>query len=200
MGDAMSGPKKFVFCEGKDDVAVIRSLAKNVGLVVTIEDYGGRNKLTNFLQGLSKRPEFAQEQVAAIAILRDADDDAVAAFASVRDTLRQNGFEAPDANENFKVSTLRVGVFIVGVNGKGMIEDLCLKSVADRPEFACVDTYFGCVAQHSKRKEFHSKARFRVWMASQDDYKYDAGKAAEEGYWPWENPGFDGLKNFLRAL
>ena len=197
----MSGPKKFVFCEGKDDVAVVRGLAEHLKLEVVVGEYQGRDNLANFLHALAKRPEFVQQQpVLSMAILRDADDDAVAAFASVRDTLRQNGFEAPDANENFRESTPRVGVFIVGVNGKGMIEDLCLKSVADRPEFACVGTYFGCIAQHSTRKEFHSKARFRVWMASQDDYKYDAGKAAEEGYWPWENPAFDALKTFLRAL
>jgi hypothetical protein len=200
MGDAMSGGKKFVFCEGKDDELVIRSLTKELGLAITVEPYGGKDHVTNFLQGLSKRPEFAQQQVAAFAILRDADEDLNAAFASVRDTLRQNNFAAPDANEKFSVSTPRVGIFIVGVDGKGMIEDLCLKSVADRPEFACVGEYFRCIAQHSTRKEFKSKARVRVWMASHTDWEYHVGKAAEEGYWPWENPAFDTLKEFLRAL
>jgi hypothetical protein len=200
MGDAMSGGKKFVFCEGKGDELVIRSLAKEMGLAVTVEQYGGKDNLANFLQSLSKRPEFAQQQVAAMAILRDADEDSAAAFASVRDILRHNHFEAPDANENFKESTPRVGVFIIGVGGKGMMEDLCLRSVADRPEFACVDEYFRCIAQHSARKEFKSKARVRVWMASHADWEYHLGKAAEEGYWPWESPAFEALKNFLRAL
>ena len=45
-----------------------------------------------------------------------------------------------------------------------------------------------------------SKAKVRVWMASHVDWEYHVGKAAEEGYWPWANPAFDALKNFLRAL
>jgi hypothetical protein len=135
-----------------------------------------------------------------MAILRDADKNLAGAFASVRDTLRQNNFAAPDANENFKESSPRVGIFIVGVDGQGMIEDLCLKSVASEPGFHCVDEYFRCIAKHSSRKEFKSKAKVRVWMASHEDYDYRVGLAAEKSYWPWDNPAFDSLKNFLRAL
>jgi hypothetical protein len=196
----MSGAKKFVFCEGPGDAMVIRSLARDLGLDFSVEKYGGKGNLANFLQELSRRPEFAQQQVAAMAILRDADEDSAAAFASVRDTLRQNNFDAPDANEAFTESSPRVGIFIMGVDGKGMIEDLCLKSVADQPEFHCVDDYFRCIARHSARQEFKSKAKVRVWMASHVDWEYHVGKAAEEGYWPWANPAFDGLKNFLRTL
>jgi len=196
----MNGDRKFVFCEGKDDAAVIRSLAEALGLAVHIEHYGGKNNLANFLHGLAKRPEFAQNRVAAMAILRDADEGSDAAFASVRDALRQSEFAAPEISGTFMESNPRIGVFIVGVEGKGMIEDLCLQSVADQPEFACVADYFRCIAQHSTRKDFKSKARVRVWMASHTDWEYHAGKAAEAGYWPWESPAFDALKNFLRAL
>ena len=79
-----------------------------------------------------------------------------------------------------------------------MIEDLCLLSVSNRPEFPCVDEYFQCIAQRSGRQGFSSKARVRVWMASHVDYEYYVGKAAEKGYWPWESPVFDSLKEFLR--
>ena len=79
-----------------------------------------------------------------------------------------------------------------------MIEDLCLLSVSNRPEFPCVDDYFQCIAQRSGRQGFSSKARVRVWMASHVDYEYYVGKAAEKGYWPWESPVFDSLKEFLR--
>lgn len=191
---------KFVFCEGKDDVAVLRSLALHLKLEVQVEEYGGKSNLANFLRTLPARPEFARQQVKAMAILRDADADAAATFTSVRDTLRQNNFEAPAADGTFTESALRVGVFIVGVNGQGMIEDLCLNSVADQPEFSCIGDYFTCIAKKSARSNFSSKARVRVWMASHVDYEYHVGKAAEEGYWPWESPAFDTLKNFLQAL
>jgi hypothetical protein len=196
MGDAM----KFVFCEGKDDVAVVRGLASHLKLDIQVEEYGGKNNLPLFLGSLQKRPEFAQQKVDAMAILRDANGDSTASFASVRDALQRNGFPQPKTDATFSDSALRVGVFIVGVNGRGMIEDVCLNSVSDRPEFSCVDDYFVCIAQKSSRSNFSSKAKVRVWMASQVDYEYYVGEAAEGGYWPWENPAFDPLKNFLKAL
>jgi hypothetical protein len=196
MGDAM----KFVFCEGKDDVAVVRGLASHLKLEIDVEEYGGKSNLANFLFTLPKRPEFSQQQVTAMAVLRDADSDAGAAFQSVRAALMQNNFAAPDGDGVFQEAAMRVGVFIVGVNGRGMIEDLCLHSVADQPEFPCIDGYFACIATKSARSKFSSKAKVRVWMASHVDYEYHVGKAAAGGYWPWESPAFDSLKNFLKAL
>jgi hypothetical protein len=196
MGDAM----KFVFCEGKSDQLVIQSLAENLGLDFRVEWTGGKDNLSNFLESLSKRPEFAQQEVTAFGILRDANGDSNAAFASVRSALQQNNFLPPDADGAFSNSMPRIGTCIVGINGKGMIEDVCLQSVSGQPEFSCVDAYFNCIAQKSSRAKFSSKARVRVWMASQVDYEYHVGKAAEEGYWPWENPAFDPIKTFLKAL
>lgn len=196
----MSNLKKFVFCEGKDDVAVVRGLAKHLGLNLEVEEYGGKNNVSILLKGLRTRPEFVQRRIESMAILRDADTNATATFTSVRDSLIQNNFEAPDAAGAFTQSSPRVGVFVVGVAGHGMIEDLCLGSVADQPEFACIDDYFACITQKSGRANFSSKAKVRVWMASHVDYEYHVGKAAEEGYWPWESPAFNSLKDFLKAL
>lgn len=191
---------KFVFCEGKDDVAVVRGLAAHLQLDLQVEEYRGKNNLSLFLNSLQKRPEFARQKVDGLAILRDANGDAKASFASVRDALQLNGFSSPNADATFSEAALRVGIFIVGVSGRGMIEDLCLQSVAAQPEFSCVDAYFNCITEKSGRRDFSSKAKVRVWMASHTDYDYRVGKAAEEGYWPWDTPAFDPLKNFLKAL
>src|SRR5438094_453592 len=83
---------------------------------------------------------------------------------------------------------------------KGLVEDLCLSSVSDRPEFPCVDDYFRCITERCARKEFSSKAKVRVWMSSHEDYDLRVGKAAEKGYWPWESAVFDPLKEFLKGL
>ena len=40
---------KFVFCEGKDDVAVLRGLAKHLGLDLCVEEFGGKNNLSILL-------------------------------------------------------------------------------------------------------------------------------------------------------
>jgi hypothetical protein len=191
---------KFLFCEGKNDQAVIQSLAKHLALDIRVEWTGGKNNLSNFLSVLSKRPEFAQQQVTAMGIFRDANGDSAAAFTSVHDALQRNNFVPPNTDGTYSDAPLRVGICIVGVNGQGMIEDVCLKSVSDQPEFSCVDDYFNCIEKKSSRSKFLSKAKVRVWMASQVDYEYHVGKAAEEGYWPWENPAFGSITNFLKVL
>jgi hypothetical protein len=193
---------KFVFCEGGDDLAVITGVAGSIGLTgLHIEPFLGKNKLRNFLKDVQTRPEFAQNRVEAVGIVRDADEDGSVALQSGRDALISNGFKAPDQNGGFAANGIKIGVLIVGPkNGKGMVEDLCLDSVSDRPEFPCVEDYFRCIAEKSARKNFSSKAKVRVWMASQVDHEFYVGKAAEKGYWPWESSSFDSMKQFLRQL
>jgi Protein of unknown function (DUF3226) len=193
---------KFVFCEGGDDLAVISGVAVSLGLAdLQIEKFLGKNKLRQFLKDLQTRPEFAANMVQAIGIVRDADQDGDAAFQCVRDALSANGFNAPEENGGFAENGIKTGVLIVGPKGgKGMVEDLCLDSVCHHPEFSCMEDYFQCITQKSGRKDFSSKARVRVWMASQVDFELYVGKAAEKGYWPWEDPVFDTMKEFLRRL
>jgi hypothetical protein len=201
MGNAMKG-LKFAFCEGGDDQAVISGVAEAIGLSdLRIEPFLGKSNLRAFLRHVQTRPEFAQNQVASVAVVRDADDDGTASFRSVRDALLANGFKAPEANGAVVANGVKVGILIIGPNsGKGMLEDLCLKSVSDRAEFGCVDDYFRCITEKCGRIGFSAKAKVRVWMASQADYDYRVGKAAEHGYWPWANPAFQELREFLRQL
>jgi hypothetical protein len=197
----MSG-LKFVFCEGGDDLAIATGVADSIGLTgIRVERFLGKDKLRSFLKDVQTRPDFARNNVEAIGIIRDADEDGNAAFQSVCDALRENSFKAPNTNGGFTANGIKVGVLIVGPKGgKGMVEDLCLNSVSDRPEFSCVDDYFRCITQKCDRRDFSSKAKVRVWMASHVDYDLRVGKAAEKGYWPWESPVFDPVKAFLRQL
>lgn len=199
----MNGQVKFVFCEGGDDLAVVKGVSQSIGLSdLRIEAFLGKDKLRDFLAEVQKRPEFVQEKVAAIAVVRDADHDENAAFTSVRDSLQASGFNpCPDRNGGIAGTERKIGILVIGANeGQGTIEDLCLKSVSDRPEFPCVENYFRCITEKSGRSPISPKARIRVWMASHVDYELYVGKAAEAGYWPWENPVFERLKTFLRAL
>jgi hypothetical protein len=193
---------KFVFCEGGDDLAIIKGLASSIGLnELSIEPFLGKARLRDFLRDVQKRPEFTTNMVTAVGIVRDADEDGDAAFQSVRDSLLANGFSAPNQSGEFASNGIKTGVLIVGPKeGKGMVEDLCLDSVSQCPEFPCVSHYFECIAQKSGRTSFSSKARIRVWMASQKDFDIYVGKAAEKGYWPWENAVFDPMRKFLQQL
>jgi hypothetical protein len=194
-------PEKFVFCEGLDDVAVVKGLAAQARIDgLRVEPYQGKDQLRDFLRKVKTRPEFSRNEVAAIAILRDADNSMKASFQSVCDALGANGFPAPEANGVFASGQPKVGVFVVGLNGRGMIEDLCLESVSGKRAFRCVDEYFNCVRRNSDRAAFSSKAKVRVWMSSQVDFDIRVGLAAQKGYWPLENKVFEPLRVFLRQV
>ncbi len=193
---------KFVFCEGKDDLAVIQGVAVSIGLNdLNIEFFSGKDNLTHFLKAARLRPEFSRNQVSAVGIVRDADEDGQAAFQSVRAAMLANGFNAPEKSGGVAAGEILTGVMIIGPNdGKGMIEDLCLKSVSNLPEFPCVEDYFRCVSQKRGRADFSAKAKVRAWLATQSDHDLRVGKAAEAGYWPWQSPAFEPLKVFLKKL
>ena len=55
----MSG-SKFVFCEGKDDVSVIKCVTESIKISdLRIEGVGGEANFRDFLKAVRSRPEFA---------------------------------------------------------------------------------------------------------------------------------------------
>lgn len=199
----MTEKLRFIFCEGDDDFSIISEVIRFLGITnIIVERYHGKDNLRNFLMALPTRPEFGQQKVSALAVVRDADDDLTAAFTSVHNALKCCKYSnCPKNNGEIAGSNPKIGIFIVGPrNGKGMVEDLCLMSVSNQPEYPCVEAYFRCIEEKSGRKNFSAKARLRVWMSSHVDYDLRAGRAAKDGYWPWEHTTFDELKRFLTAL
>lgn len=83
----------------------------------------------------------------------------------------------------------------------GMLEDVCLAAIQTNPEMRCVDEYFKCIRETAKRQPGNlAKARVHAWLASQVQPDLRLGNAAQKGYWPWDNPVFDQIKELLRAL
>lgn len=198
----MSQLKKFVFCEGPDDRTVIKAIADSIGLSdLIIEELGGKDNLGAVLKALHARPAFARKEVSTLAIIRDADHDGAAAFQSVCDGLKHNGFDAPASNGNVIRGEINTGVYVIGPNnGQGMLEDLCLKSLNNQPDLKCVDQYFQCIEQNCGRNDFSSKAKFYVWRYSHPHRKLGVKEVTEAGFWLWSHPAFNELKNFLRLL
>ncbi len=193
---------KLVLCEGQGDLEVIRELCENrreTGL--TIERYLGRAKLANVLKELPKRTEFTRQEVESLGITLDANGDGNAAWQLLRDAVRGSFNVSLTERGVFIGAKPRIGGFIVsGPDGKGMLEDLCLASVSDKPGYPCLVAYFKCLTESTDRRNYHSKAKFRAWMASQLNYDLYVGKAAEEGDLPFAKAAFNPLAQFLAAM
>lgn len=193
---------KIVICEGKTDTAVIRNLclAANIQNLI-IESCNGRGNLERYLHDLHVRPEFARKEVESLAVLIDAELDTDASWQKVRNAI-QLGFAIKLGGPGiFHPGQPRIAALVIPEGRDcGMIEDLCLEAVSEQPEYWCMVQYFACLSERTGKKDHHSKAKFRAWMASQPDFDLYLGLAADKGYIPWDSPVFAPILALLRQL
>ena len=193
---------RLLLCEGKTTLLVLGPFCRKLDIQgFQPLDFGSKDNFGNFLKDVAILPGFAA-QVHTIAIVRDAENDAAAAFASVRQSLADVGLPMPNTPGEVAGDGRRVGVFIVPDNtASGMIETLCMRSVASDPAFSCIDQFFECVVQ---RVDVHPtnmhKARAQAFLATRQNVDYHVGRAADAGIWNFEHEAFAPLEQFLRKL
>ena len=194
--------QKLLLGEGVDEVRFFNALLKHMGISdIQVEQHGGKNNLSPYLKTLAT-PAPGFSAVVSLAVTRDADADPTAAFQSVSYALQAAGLSAPAAHGLNAGANPKVHVFILpdGIN-PGMLEDLCLAAVAGDLAYPCVDDYFRCVlATATRQPNNKAKAALHAWLASQAVPDKRIGEAAEANYWPWHDPAFLPLIQFLQAL
>jgi hypothetical protein len=192
---------KLLAGEGREEEVFLGALMRKHAITgVQVENYGGKNQLRRYLRNLHFRSGFSG--LSSLGLLRDADVDAAGAFASVQGALRDAGLPCPSTVGVWSAQKPKVGVFVLpDGSAPGMLEDLCLHSVAKDTARPCVERYFQCLdEQQVGRPENLSKARTRVWLASRERPDLLLGEAAEKGYLPLDSAVFDPLARFIQAL
>jgi len=191
---------KILLGEGNEEIFFFRALLKHLQITnIQIEQYGGKNNLRNFLDTLILRPGFVN--VEAIAITRDADDNANAAYQSVLSALQHAHLPLPNAHNTFTASQPRIGVFILPDGQQnGMLEDLCLASVVADTIMPCIDDFFRCVEGQGHKPNNMSKAKTHAWLSAQAEPDKRLGEAAQAGYWDFDHSAFASLNQFLLQL
>ncbi len=196
----IAGPKLLIG-EGVEEKRFFAALLRHLDRTdVQVEEYGGKDGLSRFLEALPKIPGYSG--LAVLGITRDADKSRRDANESVREAIRRAKLEDPDLPEGSRIKRLRIHVFILPDDATdGMLEDLCLQSVGDDAAMPCVDEFLHCVRQRAKRYPSNeAKARVHAWLSSQRVPDKRLGEAAEAGYWRFDHPAFDALKSFIRSL
>ncbi len=192
---------KLLIGEGEEERRFFQALLTHLNITnVDVEAYGGKSKLSSYLKTFLVRPD--RQSVISLGITRDADDNADDAFRSICGALNQCGLAVPNGPGEFAGNAPQVGVLILpdGCN-PGMLEDVCLEAIKSDPGMRCVGEYFHCIQDRTARQPQNmSKARVHAWLASQIEPDRRLGEAAEAAYWPWSDPAFDQLKQFLRGL
>ena len=190
--------KTLLIVEGKEDELFFSALANRLGITkLQVLAIGGKTQLRGNLK--ARPPGF--RSVASLGIIRDANSDPHGAFRSVCDALENAGLSVPPAVGEPAGSEPRVIVLILpdGQN-PGMLEDVCLQSIQNHPVTPCIDQFFECVGGTAKAPREPSKARVHAFLSSRETPDLRLGEAAEKGYWPFEDPAFHLIKEFLRKL
>jgi hypothetical protein len=187
--------------EGQDEKLFFDKLIEQVGWTgVQVLGIGGKTRLPATLKALVISPGFST--VAALGIVRDADVDPIAAFQSVCGALMAASLPVPSSELQLVGDELRVAVMITPGDGqRGQLEDLCLRAVGNTPAMPCVDRYFGCLQQLDiPVPGDSSKAKVQVFLASKPKACLRVGEAACAGYWPFEDPAFDQIRELVESL
>ena len=187
--------------EGDDEKEFFGALLREMKMTgIQVQDFRGKNNLSNFLETLRDQHGFAQ-RVVSLGIVRDADDSPEGAFQSVGTALRNNKFPQPSKPETPEGNNPRVAVLILpDAETSGMLETICLRSVADDPVMQCIGEYFNCIRKVSQLPGNMDKAMVQAFLASRPESVPHLGIAAQKDYWQWNNQAFDHVKGFLRVL
>jgi hypothetical protein len=203
----MPQPKEITYAkqllvEGRDAVAFFGALLKHLDLSeFQIQNFGGINELRPFLKALRNEPDF-WGKVSSLGVIRDAENDPYGAFQSVRDSLLAANLPAPDETIIRTEAAPQVSVLILpDAVTPGMLESLYLAAVEHDPAIQCVDEYFNCLnRQMAVSPSNLTKARLHAFLSSRPKPDLLVGEAASAGYFPWNHPVFEQVKQFLRAL
>jgi hypothetical protein len=185
---------ELVLVEGQDEVHLFSALLRRPDVGpregTHIRSYGGIGKLPATLRTLPKTPGY--ENLRSLGIVRDADADCERAFQSVRTALANASLPTPDSPLQIAAGTPSVTVMILPPGRPcGMLEDVCLVSVADHAAMACVDEFFTCLTKNlDKLPREASKARVRAFLASCEQLEDSHFEVIRQnlGQWVLEKP------------
>ena len=195
---------RLLLVEGRDEVNLFDALMKHcldAEPTVQVIDAGGKDRFPKNLRALSTAAR-TRPSLCAIGVVRDADDDAAGAFRSVRDHIRNVGYEPPAVHGKFSDATPSIGVFIVP-NGEapGAIESLCRSSREGDDVSRCVEDYIRCLAEHDAMRSTNVDKTFaHAYLAAMGDPVARIGEGARQGVWDFGSRAFSELSDFLRSL
>jgi len=192
--------RHLLLVEGREEELFFDALARHLGLK-HLQTMGlqGKDPLTEKIKAAKATTGFGN--VTSLAIIRDADDNAEAAFQSVCTALKGADLPVPAATSRAAGASPTVRVYIVPSHDKpGMLEDLCLEALKDDRALICVDEYFKCLQSKGlSHPKSMSKARIRAFLSSRPDPELRLGEAAGK-YIPWDSSAFTQITQFVKAV
>ena len=199
---------RLLLVEGTDDYWFFRRIIeRRQSTGIQIIEFGGKDKLGEFLTNVLVPRVKATDMVRIIGIVRDADDFYDRAFQSVGDSVRRAGLPVPlpplnYANGNLDGNAIQVATYIMPDNASpGELETLCLEAARGSETMFCVEGFFECLSTIDNVPSKEDKARLGAFLsANRDDPNLRIGEALSAGVIPWDSPAFAGVHQFLDLM
>ena len=194
---------RVLLVEGTDEFNLIGTMLHSwkIGHVQVIE-VGGKDKTKTNLEIVLSDARAMGIELSGIGVLRDADAYPTRALQSVADALSSLDLPIPASHGTFVRGTPSVGVFILpDGTTPGAVEHLCWKAVKETPAGRCSNIYLECLEESGALASKNvAKTLVHAYLAAQDDPSARVGEGALKGYWPFDHPVFDPLKEFVLRL
>lgn len=191
---------KVILVDGQDEVYFFDALLRFLKIfdVEVREAGGGRQFIDNFSAFCTLR---GFEDVKSLGVTRDAEDNADGAFENIKHALRQNHMKVPGETNQFTEGKPRIGIFIMpGDSDKGMLENLCLKTVKEHPAMNCVNAFISCASSLEDPLTNIPKASAQAFLAAMPKIVNSVGLGAQRNYWSFASNELTSLKSFLKQL
>lgn len=194
---------RVLLVEGVEDQRFLSALLRP-GSEVQIVPTGGKDRLRAVLDLVVEQAR-KLDGLLALGVVRDADDSADRAFASVTDALRSRGLTPPDRHGEYSEGAgSAAGVFIApdGVSA-GSMETLLVRSVEAEEEARCTEEYLDCVtaareAPWNTAKRDKAFAYSYLAVSVDPEERHSVGVA--QGAWKRDSPAFADLVRFVNRL
>ena len=189
--------------EGSDDINFFIELGKHLGITTcSAEPVESVSKFRHEIPGQINRPGF--EKVTHLAIIRDKDSGSIEdAFKSIHNIFKSRTqiTNLPSQHGQWSDGYPKIGIFIMPGGQKGtMLEDLCLSAVANQLVMECVDEFSDCIAGQQDSSTNLAKTKTLAYLSAQKEPVNTIGLGAQKGYWNFNAPELDELKEFLLEL
>lgn len=192
------GKARLLLVEGDTDVGLFLRLCQRDRISnIQIIPYGGKDNFQNVLRVLTLQAGF--EAVEHLGIVRDADADAQAALTSVQDALAHTELPLPGQSVAPGEGALRTLIQIMPPGrSDGCLETLLWRTIPEQIA-SCINDYIECTRVPSRGSR-HAKARVYSYIATQKKPELRLGESARAGYWDFDHPAFEPVREFLRSL
>jgi hypothetical protein len=193
--------ERLLIVEGTDDQYLLTALADRLDLALHIHQMEGKDNWPRKMQLLVRSPGF--ENVRRLALMRDADTDARAAFNSASHALAADQLTPPGQELQFSAGDPAAMIYIMSAASEsfGELEDICLDAVSGEVAYECVEDYINCSSNAGRQiPRKASKARLHAYLALAEPPGASFSVAARSNVIPLLSPAFEKARTMLMHL